>query len=187
MSLCYHMATVAAVTRNTFPATLFPLKFWSTSASADYTYLMKTGLCSNFVLQCGCSKPWFLAKQSLASYTSTWLSKGWVKRNCSWLVLLSCFWLDEVSGLLSLIFTFGAYIDQLMRSNALLIILHLKDFGVGWGWGAGEWSEFEVKLVCEDLRAAMIYAWVCNTYRSRPHVLCFKFTSMWMLCRFTKS
>ncbi|MFS7945468.1 hypothetical protein Hanom_Chr06g00524641 [Helianthus anomalus] len=56
-----------------------------------------------------------------------------------------------------------------------------------WGWGAGEWSEFEVKLVCEDLRAAMIYAWVCNTYRSRPHVLCLKFTSMWMLCRFTKS
>ncbi|KAJ0455448.1 hypothetical protein HanIR_Chr15g0751311 [Helianthus annuus] len=148
---------------------------------------MKTGLCSNFVLQCGCSKPWFLAKQSLASYTSTWLSKGWVKRNCSWLVLLSCFWLDEVSGPLSLISTFGAYIDQLMRSNALLIILHLKDFGVGWGWGADEWSEFEVKLVCEHLRAAMIYAWVYNTYRSRPRVLCLKFTSMWMLCRFTKS
>ncbi|MFS7948557.1 hypothetical protein Hanom_Chr06g00561341 [Helianthus anomalus] len=76
-----------------------------------------------------------------------------ISRNCSWLVLLSCFWLDEVSGPLSL----------------------------------SEWSEFEVKLVCEDLRAAMIYAWVCNTYRSRPHVLCLKFTSMWMLCRFTKS
>ncbi|MFS7973983.1 hypothetical protein Hanom_Chr09g00863081 [Helianthus anomalus] len=101
-----------------------------------------------------------------------------ISRNCSWLVLLSCFWLDEVSGPFS-VPPFGAYIDQLMRSNALLIILHLKDFG--------EWSEFEVKLVCEDLRAAMIYAWVCNTYRSRPHVLCLKFTSMWMLCRFTKS
>ncbi|KAJ0455461.1 hypothetical protein HanIR_Chr15g0751461 [Helianthus annuus] len=42
-SVQVHVDCVAAVTRNTFPATLFPLKFWSTSAS-DYTYLMKTGL-----------------------------------------------------------------------------------------------------------------------------------------------
>uniref|UniRef100_A0A251S864 Uncharacterized protein n=1 Tax=Helianthus annuus TaxID=4232 RepID=A0A251S864_HELAN len=62
--------TVAAVTRNTFPATLFPLKFWSTSAS-DYTYLMKTGLCSNFVLQCGCSKPWCVSNPEVVLKSSS--------------------------------------------------------------------------------------------------------------------